>query len=180
MRKINVKMLAEAGIMLALAQLLSYVKVWTALMGGSVTLASMVPILIFAIRWGLGKGVLLGVIFGTLQFVLGPIWSFHPLSILFDYLVAFGCLGLAGLIRKSTPGMLIGSGLGIAGRFVCHVVSGVLVFASFAPEGQSPLVYSILYNGSYMVIELIISVAVVFVMLRFTPILDLLKNKDEA
>jgi len=178
MKKINVRMLAEAGIMLALAQLLSYVKLWTAPMGGSVTLASMVPIIIFAIRWGFGKGILLGVIFGTLQFVLGPIWSFHPLSILFDYLIAFGCLGLAGLFRKSTPGMLIGTGLGIAGRFACHVISGVLVFASYAPEGQSPLIYSILYNGSYMVIELLVSVAVVLVMLKFTPILKLLKNTE--
>lgn len=178
MRKINVKMLAEAGIMLALALLLSYVKIWTAPMGGSVTLASMVPIIIFAIRWGFGQGVLLGIIFGVLQIVIGPIWSFHPLSFLFDYIIAFGCLGLAGLFRKSTPGMLIGTSFGIAGRFVSHLISGVLVFASYAPEGQSPIVYSILYNGSYMIIELLISVAIVFVMLKFTPILKLLKNEE--
>jgi len=160
------RMLVEAGALIAMAQILSYITIFEMPMGGSVTPGSMVPILIFAIRWGYKKGLLAGAVYGVLQFILGPKWSFHPVSVIFDYPVAFGCLGLAGIFGKKTIGIISGVLLGIFGRLVSHVISGVIVFASYAPEGQSPLLYSVTYNGSFLAIEFVISVILTLLLVK--------------
>ncbi|KXZ40123.1 thiamine transporter [Alkalithermobacter thermoalcaliphilus JW-YL-7 = DSM 7308] len=157
MKNLSTKMLVEAGVMIALAQILSYIKIFEAPYGGSVTAASMVPIIVYSIRWGIKPGLLVGVVYGILQFILGPKYSYHILSILFDYIVAFGVLGLSGLLRKSTKGMFLGVFLGIFLRFISHVISGAIVWGIYAPEGTNPWIYSIIYNGSYLLPELIIS-----------------------
>jgi len=167
MKKVNTRMLVEAGMMVALAQVLSYVKLFEMPQGGSVTAGSMVPIFIFAFRWGTLRGLLAGMVYGILQFILGEKYSYHIVSILFDYVIAFACLGLAGLFRhKGMLGVMAGAFLGVFGRFICHVISGVVVFASYAPEGQSPWVYSILYNGSFLLVELVISLVIVGVLYK--------------
>ena len=166
MKKMSTKMLVEAGIMIALAQILSYVKIFEAPYGGSVTAGSMVPILLFSIRWGLGPGLLAGTVYGLLQFILGPKYSFHILSILLDYLAAFGLLGLAGLFRKDLKGVYAGTFLGIFGRFASSVLSGVIIWASYAPEGMNPWIYSIVYNGAYLVPELLISFILVGILYK--------------
>lgn len=166
MKKMSTKTLVEGGIMIALAQVLSYVTIYTLPNGGSITAGSMVPILFFAIRWGVGPGLLAGSVYGLLQFLLGPKYSLHILSILLDYVLAFGLLGLAGLGKKSYLGVLIGVFLGIFGRFVSSVLSGVILWASYAPETMNPWVYSIIYNGSYLVPEMIISYILVAILYR--------------
>lgn len=165
--KTPTRMLTEAGAMIALAQALSYVKLFEAPYGGSVTAGSMIPIIVFSVRWGLKSGLLAGVVYGILQFILGgEIYSYHIVSILFDYVIAFGVLGLAGLFNNSMKGVFAGTFLGIFGRFVCHVISGVVVWASYAPEGTSPFVYSVLYNGSYLLPELAITLVIVAVIYK--------------
>lgn len=154
----------EAGIMLALAQVLSYVQIMELSSGGSVTAGSMVPIILFAIRWGYRKGTLVGVAFGALQFLLGKKYSFHPISIFCDYLFAYGFLGLAALWKGSLPKTVLSTAIAVTMRFVSHVVSGVIVFGHLAPAGQTPLVFSILYNSSYLIPELIICVIIVIVL----------------
>lgn len=166
MRKMSTKMLVEAGIMIALAQILSYVKVFEGPYGGSVTAGSMVPILLYAIRWGVKPGLLAGVVYGILQFILGPKYSLHILSILLDYILPFGLLGLAGLFRNSTVGIFLGVFTGIFGRFISHVLSGVVVWGAYAPEGTNPWIYSITYNASYLVPELIISFVIFAILYR--------------
>lgn len=162
MKRMSTRMLVEAGVMIALAQVLSYVKLFQMPQGGSVTAGSMIPVLLFAVRWGTPAGVLAGTAYGLLQFIFDVKYSYHIVSILGDYIVAFACLGLAGLFRrKGTVGVLGGIFLGVLGRFICHIISGVVVFASYAPAGQSPLLYSILYNGSYLLPELVISMVIV-------------------
>lgn len=157
MKKLSTRALVEAGVMIAMAQVLSYVKIFEAPYGGSVTAGSMVPILFFAIRWGVGPGLMAGAVYGVLQFLLGPKYSMHILSILLDYVVAFGLLGLAGLFNKSIIGIFTGVFVGILGRFASTVLAGVIIWASYAPEGMNPWVYSILYNGAYLLPEVIIS-----------------------
>jgi len=167
MKKASTRMLVEAGVMIALAQVLSYVKLFEMPQGGSVTAGSMVPIFVFALRWGTPSGLLAAMVYGILQFILGEKYSFHIVSILFDYVIAFGCLGLAGLFRhKGMVGVMGGAFLGVLGRFICHVISGVVVFASFAPEGQNPWVYSIIYNGPFLLVELIISMVILGVLYK--------------
>ncbi|HOE57135.1 MAG TPA: energy-coupled thiamine transporter ThiT [Bacillota bacterium] len=167
MKRTSTKMLTEAGIMIAAAQILSYVKIFEAPYGGSVTAGSMIPIIVFSLRWGAKYGLLAGTAYGILQFLLGgAIYSYHIISILFDYVVAFGLLGLAGIFRTDAKGIFLGTCLGIFGRFICHIISGVVVWASYAPEGMNPLHYSIVYNGSYLLPELAITLVIVGVLYK--------------
>jgi len=167
MKRTNARMLVEAGVMIALAQVLSYIVIYQLPQGGSVTAGSMVPIMFFAVRWGNIKGILAGAVYGILQFILGPKWSFHIISILFDYIIAFACLGLAGSFRyRGIAGILSGTFVAVLGRFICHVISGAVVFASFAPEGQNPWIYSILYNGGFLLPELIVSMVIIGILYK--------------
>ncbi len=157
MKKITTRMMVEAGIMIAIAQILSYIKVYEAPFGGSVTAGSMVPIMLYAIRWGIGPGLLAGTVYGILQFILGPKYSFHILSIFLDYIAAFGLLGFAGIFKRSLAGMFSGVSIAIFARFMCHLLSGVIIFASYAPAEMNPWIYSAFYNGAYLLPELVIS-----------------------
>jgi thiamine transporter len=167
MKKTSTSMLTEAGLMIAAAQILSYIKIFEAPYGGSVTAGSMIPIIVFSLRWGVKSGLLAGTAYGVMQFFLGgAIYSYHVVSILFDYVVAFGLLGLAGLFRNSIKGVFMGTGLALLGRFICHVIAGVVVWAAYAPEGMNPMVYSLLYNGSYLLPELIITLIIVGILYK--------------
>ncbi len=155
---IPTKILAEMVLMIALSSTLHLIKLITLPQGGSVTLGSMVPIILFSLRRGPKLGILSGIIFGLVVLIEEP-FIYHPMQLLLDYPIAFGFLGLAGLFRKLP---LIGAGVAIAGRFFAHFLSGIIFFASFTPEGINPVVYSIIYNGSYLGIEFIISGILIF------------------
>lgn len=159
------RMLVEAGLLIAVAQILSYIVIWQMPQGGSVTAGSMIPIMIFAIRWGAGPGILAGAVYGILQFILGPKHSFHVISILFDYPIAFAGLGLAGLYRKNYFTISIGVVLGILVRLTSHVISGALVFYEYA-GAQNPWIYSIGYNIPYLAVELVISIVIVGILYK--------------
>ena len=90
--------LCEGAIMVAIAQVLSFIKLWEMPWGGSVVLA-MVPIILYAVRWGLGRGLLAAFVFGVLQFMFDGGFAIGWQSIIGDYLVAFTVLGLAGLFK---------------------------------------------------------------------------------
>jgi len=169
-KKVNTWMLAEAGIVLAMAWVLGQIKIFPMPMGGSVTAGSMVPLFVFAYRWGGKKGILVCALYGVIDFILGAKFSFHPVSLLFDYPVAFGFIGIAGFFGKKTVGLMLGTVVALFGRFACHVLSGVVVFSSYAPEGVNPLLYSILYNGSYLLPELIISFVLVFLLMKLAKL----------
>ena len=153
--------LCEGAIMLALAMVLSMAVVYRLPNGGSVDLA-MLPVLFYAIRWGVGPGCLVGFLFGLLQiFTEGAVaWGWQ--SILLDFLVAFTPLGLAGLFRGRKRGIFVGTVLGCVGRFVVHFISGVTIYAITVPTElfnmtyTSPWMYSLVYNGSYVGIDMVL------------------------
>jgi thiamine transporter len=163
----RIRLLAEVAVMVALAGALYAIKIFTLPQGGSITLASMVPIFLLALRRGPKWGIAAGVVFGLVAMVedvyTGAEVIVYPAQVIFDYPLAFGLLGLAGFFRK-TP--LLGIGLGVAARFCSHFVSGVLFFASFAPAGMSPYEYSAIYNGSFLLPELVITVAIMIGLVR--------------
>jgi thiamine transporter len=167
MKRVNTWKLAEAGIVIALFLVLQQVKVFTMPMGGSVTAGSMVPLFIYAYRWGGKDGIIVGIAAGLLDFVLGAKYSLHPVSLILDYPFAYAMLGVAGFFGQKTLGIFAGTLTGMVGRFVCHVISGVVVYASYAPEGQSPLIYSILYNGTFLLPECIISFVMVSLIIKY-------------
>lgn len=159
-KTVNIRVLAQAGVCIALAQVLSYIKIWEMPQGGSITAASMAPILLFSLYNGPKNGVLAAGIFGFLQFLLGG-KMIHPLSILLDYILGFGVLGIAGAFKKWPLPAVIGSLIACVGRFLCSFLSGFVIFGSYAPEGMNPVWYSFIYNMNYMLPESLVAIVVV-------------------
>ncbi|NLB74566.1 MAG: energy-coupled thiamine transporter ThiT [Firmicutes bacterium] len=149
----------EIGVAVALAVILSMIRVYRMPQGGSVSL-EILPIFYIALRSGGGVGLLAGLAFGLTKLLLGP-YIVHPLQLILDYPLAFAFLGLAGFFRKY---QVVGIILGGLGRFAMHVLSGVIFFATYAPEGTNVWLYSATYNASYMVPELIISIIVMLLL----------------
>lgn len=131
--------------------------------GGAATLGGMVPILFLALRRGAKVGIAAGAVLGIIVLYVQPTPTVNAIQFLFDYPLAFGALGLAGFFQRRP---LVGVGAGIVGRFTFHFISGILFFAVDAPVGMSPLVYSALYNGSYMSVEFVTSTVVMFLLVK--------------
>ena len=158
--KSSTKLIAEIVTFVALAAALSYIKLFSLPQGGSVTAGSMVPILWLALRRGAKVGLFAAAVYGCVQLVVEP-FIFHPAQVLLDYPIAFGMLGLAGFFQNRP---FLGVNLGIIGRFLAHFISGVVFFADYAPEGMHPVVYSAIYNGSYLLPELVISIYIIYLL----------------
>ena len=163
--------LCEGAVFVAMAQILSLLKLWEMPWGGAVTL-SMVPIFLFAVRWGLRWGLLDAAVFGLLQLIFDGGFAISWQSLLGDYLVAFTVLGLAGLFRGRKGGIFWGTLVGGLARFLVHLVVGATVWAMYMPEEffgmtmTSPWVYSFLYNGVYMFLDIALCLVVFAVMWR--------------
>lgn len=152
------------AIMLAVAAVLSMIKVVQMPLGGSVTLLSMLPIALVSIMYGKRWGFVTAFLYSLIQLFLdlGAVmgWGLSPIvligCILFDYLLAYTALGISGLFsNKGVKGICLGVFLALLTRFVCHFISGVLLFSSWCPEGWNCAVYSICYNGAYMLPEMV-------------------------
>ena len=154
------RMIAEAGVAIAIAQVLSFITLFHMPQGGSIKAASLVPLMIFAYRWGGTRGIWAGVVYGVLHFLLGFKSSIHYLSIILDYLVAYGAIGVCGYFKDNLTGLVSGSIVAIALRWFASVTSGAVVFASYAPQGQNPWIYSMIYNASYMIPDGILNIIV--------------------
>ena len=162
--------MAEIAIFVSLATVLSYIKIFSLPQGGSVTSGSMVPILWLALRRGPKVGLFAAVLYGIVQLVVDPM-IYYPAQVLLDYPIAFGSLGLAGFFQKRP---FIGITLVVSGRFLAHFFSGIIFFSNFAPEGMNPALYSAIYNGGYLLVELIISIYVIY-LLKAGKILNIYK-----
>lgn len=143
--------MAYAAISLALAFALSYVKFFAMPQGGSVTLASMLPIMLFSYMFGIKKGIIVGAIYGVLQAIQEP-EIIHPAQFFLDYPIAFAMLGLAGIfkelniIKKPVAAFTAGAVLAGVMRYFSHVFSGIFAFASYAQAGYSAAAWGFLYN----------------------------------
>ena len=178
---LRIRMLCEGALMVAMAQILSYVKLAQAPNGGSITPA-MFPILLFAIRWGLRPGLMAGFLFGLLQLIFDGAYAWGWQSMLLDYLVAFTPLGLAGLFKGKPWGLFVGTAVGCAGRFAVHYISGVTIYKIIAPTEflqwtfTSPTAYSLVYNGSYMLPNTLI--ALVLAAVLYVPLKPFILGTD--
>jgi thiamine transporter len=150
--KSSTKSLVYAAISIALAFALSYIRLFRMPQGGSITLVSMLPIMLYSYMFGTKKGICAGMIFGLLQAIQDP-WIIHPAQFLLDYPIAFSAVGLAGIIKEvklfeSKPVVSFILGGIIAGtiRYLCHVLSGIFAFSCYAFEGFGAVEWGFLYN----------------------------------
>lgn len=145
----DTRVLTEAALAVALAFVLGLIKVFQMPFGGSISL-EMVPLVLLALRQGPVVGITSGAVYGIIQLIVSP-FIVHPVQVLFDYPLPFAALGLAGLFSPTVRGAVAGVAVAVAARFACHFVSGVVFFASYAPAGWNPYVYSAAYNAAYLV-----------------------------
>jgi len=164
-KSLDTRCLSLAGITVAMSFGLSYVKIFEMPQGGSVTLFSLLPIMIFSFIYGTKKGVFVCFIYGILQAIQDP-WLVHPAQFLLDYPVAFSAIGLTGVFAKlknfkSMPqiSFLFGGIVAGAIRFLSHVLSGVFAFASTYAGDVDSWLYSLGYN-SFVFIDLAIVLAI--------------------
>jgi len=155
----TVKQLVTGALCIGLAFILSYIRIYKMPNGGSITPASMLPIMLFAYIYGTPKGIIVGVAYGLLQMIQDP-WIVSLPQVLLDYVFAFGALSLAGLFRRNiVPGIIVAA----LGRFLFAFLSGIIFFAEYAPEGMSPAVYSLGYQASYILPEAAICIVIVLI-----------------
>lgn len=170
-KKKQILRLCETAIMIALATVLSLFTFANLPFGGSVTICSMLPLVLIAYRYKWKWGVFAGIVYGLVQMVIGASNLSYATSalavvliILFDYLVAFGVIGFAGIFRDKFNNQPLEIGLGAfvacVLRYICHFISGWAVWYIWAPEGQPAWLYSITYNATYMVPETIVTIVV--------------------
>ena len=163
--KLTLRCLTEGAIFVALAQVLCYLKLFELPQGGSITVA-MLPIFIFCARWGFGPGILASFVYSVLQLLLDGAYAWGWQSMLGDYIVAFTVLGFAGLFHAQKYGFFTGTVVGSLARFLVHYLVGVWVWGEYMPETffgmtmTTPWFYSFLYNGSYMLIDMVICLVV--------------------
>src|SRR5215213_1873367 len=160
----DTRVLTEAALAIALAFVLGFVVLFKMPFGGSVSL-EMIPLILLALRQGWKVGIVAGATYGLLDLAIDP-YVVHPVQLLLDYPLAFGALGLAGLFKPTVRGAILGATVAVLARFFCHFLSGVIFFASYAPEGMNPLFYSAAYNAAYLAPSLGIVIAVVLVLLK--------------
>ena len=169
-KKMSAKQLTFCAVAMALALVTSFIKVASLPMGGSITLFSMFFMCFIGYLYGPKIGIMTGVAYGILQLIIEP-YIYAPLQVLLDYPLAFGALGLSGFFSKKKFGLTTGVIVGILGRYICHVISGYVFFASYAPEGMNPMIYTLGYNATYIVPELIATAIVV----SLPPVMKALK-----
>lgn len=166
------RIMVECALMIAVASVLSMIKLVDLPYGGSVTIASMLPIIIIAYRHGLSWGLGSGLVYGIVQQLLGlntlsyvTTWQSILAVILLDYIVAFAVIGLAGIFRKmksQSAALVLGSiFIGLL-RYICHVISGATVWAGLSIPDEAALLYSFAYNATYMLPEIIVLVIVAY------------------
>ncbi len=185
MSKKYVYKLTLSAIFVALATVLSLIKVYKLPLGGAVTLLSMLPIVMLSVmlgvKWGLGAAFVYSL--AQLALDLGDVltWGLTPASlvgtILLDYIFAFTVLGLGGLFaKKGYLGICIGSVLVMVLRFLCHFVSGIIIFDIWC-EWDSVWLYSLCYNGSFMLPELILTTVAAVILFRLPQVKKIMNQQ---
>jgi thiamine transporter len=192
MKNSKTKIMVEGAILVALSTVLSLVKIWQMPLGGSVTLLSMLPIVVYSNRYGIKQGIVVAFVFSLFQFFQGIgdglfAWGLSPVMligcILLDYILAYTVIGLSGMFRqKGEWGWICGTIMALLIRFVCHFTSGVVIFHSAGKlwEGfttENTLLYSFIYNISYMLPEIAFTCIGTFVFFKAPAVKKIITAK---
>lgn len=171
MKRTKTRALSEGAIMVALATALSYLKLLELPQGGSVCIG-MLPIFFYCCRWDWKASFTASFAYGLLQLIFDGAYAWGPTSMLLDYLVAFGVLGVASFFRSGKGGVFIGTVVGCLARFVVHFLSGITIYRIYAPTElfnrtyTNPYLYSAVYNGSYILIDMVLCLVIFALLYR--------------
>lgn len=160
-KRLSAKQLAFSAVAMTLAVITSIFTVYEFPFGGSITLFRMFFICFIGYLYGTKVGIITGAAYGILDFILKP-YAITLIQPLLDYPIAFGALGLAGVFSKSKYGIIKGYLLGVIGRYICHVLTGIIYFHEYA-GGQNVVIYSLTYNASYIVPEAILTMLILLI-----------------
>lgn len=160
-QKIDARALVISAIFAALYFVLNQIIFFRMPQGGSVTAFSMLAITACGYVLGLRPAVLAGMSAGIMTLIFDP-YVVHPVQLLLDYPIAVGSLGLAALLRNHKYGLQAGFLLGAFSRFICSFLSGIVFFAEYTPEGFNTVVWSLIYNISYIGPEMLITLVFLF------------------
>lgn len=171
------KALVNCALMVALATILSFIVVYELPQGGTITAASMMPLVVASFRFGPKWGLLTGFVFSLIQMMLGfqnvmycTSLGAMALCVLLDYVLAYSVMGLACVFGKACQNRSAAVAVGAVAtgllRYLCSFLSGIILWGSYAPEGVSVWFYSLTYNGSYMIPEIILTALVSVWVLR--------------
>ena len=192
MKKNLTRMMAESAIFIAIATVLSFLKIDLPF-GGGVTIVSMLPIIIISHRWGWKWGVLTAFAYSLIQLIFGLDNVGYASSflvavgiILLDYIVAYTVIGLSGAFEKplgkTRKAVAVGIAVTFCLRFLCHLVTGAIIWGVWMPETfmnmtmTNPWIYSFLYNGWYMLAELVLTE--IMAMLIYQPLRKYFHGED--
>lgn len=161
-KKTDTKAMVTAAVLVALAIALNQIVLFRMPQGGSVTAFSMLPVVVCAYFFGVRRGMMAGMCVGFIGLIFNP-YVIHPLQMLLDYPFTYGALGFAGLMRTRKFGLISGYLIGLLGRYICAVLSGMIFFGEYAPEGFNAFTWSVYYNMTYLGVEGALTVAVLCV-----------------
>ena len=162
-QKVSTKTLVTSALLVALSIVLNQITFFQMPQGGSVSPFSMLPIVLCAYFFGTRRAVMCGMCVGMIDLIFKP-YVIHPVQLLLDYPLAFGAIGFAGLIFKlKKDGIIPAYLVGVLGRYICAVLSGVIFFGAYAPEGFNALTWSLWYNLTYLAIEAVITVVILLI-----------------
>ena len=161
----KIKNLAFCGLLIALATVTSFIKIFSFPFGGSVTLLSMLFVVLAGYFYGPKLGILTAIVYGLVQLVVEP-QIYYPMQVVMDYVLAYGALGLGSFFWKKKHGLITGYLVGVTGRYLFSALSGYIFFAEYAWEGWSPILYTLAYNGAYIYAE----TAITIVLLCLPPV----------
>ncbi len=179
----DTRSITYAGVSVALAFALSYVRILKMPMGGAITLASLLPIMLYSYAFGVKKGVIVGAVYGVLQAIQDP-FILHPAQFLLDYPVAFAGIGLAGILRSvkldARLTFTLGALIAASFRLLSSFLSGVFAFGTFASyyDMTSPYLYSITYNAMYILPDAALSIIVGLLLMSSKTVLKMLLTAD--
>lgn len=191
MKKITSKQITLSAMMIATSTILSLIKVFAMPLGGSVTLMSMLPLCMISIVYGVGFSIIPCILYGVLQIAFSGAfgWGLTPAmligTLLFDYILAYAAMSLAGIFRKKGAwGIALGIIIACFVRFACHVLSGVVIFTmleQFSAFGKTfqnrPILYSVCYNGLFMLPETLFTCIGAILITRLNAIKELINTK---
>lgn len=176
--KFSTKIITRTAICIALGFLLSMVKLFHLPFGGSITLCSTLFIILPGYWFGIKIGIIAGVISGIINFIFTPIFL-HPLQFVLDYILAFAFLGLGSIFKKTgkNHSLIKGYIFCMTLKFVCAFLSGIVFFKSYAPQNMPIILYSFLYNASYIFAESIMTIILISIpafknMLKYLSVID--------